>query len=107
MIKVVYHRKYHRLTVKGHAYSGEPGHDLICSACSILTYTLAANVSNMEQYGQVGNITTSLNLGDAEVSCKPNSRFESVVTMAFDTVCAGYELLANDYPNNITYEIRV
>lgn len=106
MIKVVYHRKYHRVTVKGHAYSGEAGKDLICSACSILTYTLASNVSNMEQYGQVRNMTTDLKPGDAEISCKPHSRFDAVITMIFDSICAGFELLANDYPENITYEIR-
>ena len=106
MIKVVYHRKYHRVTVKGHAYSGESGHDLICSACSILTYTLAANVSNMDDSGQVRNMTAILNLGDAEISCNPHSRLDSVVTVIFDSICAGFELLANDYPENIKYEIR-
>ena len=106
MINVVYHRKYHRVTIKGHAYSGEAGHDLICSACSVLAYTLAANVANMEQYGQVRNMLTDLKKGDAEICCKPNSRFESVITMIFDSICVGFELLANDYPENIKYEIR-
>lgn len=106
MISVVYHRKYHRVTVKGHAYSGEVGHDLICAACSALTYTLAENVSNMESGGQTRNITVRLNLGDAEISCNPNSRFHSVVTMIFDAICAGFELLAANYPENITYKIR-
>ena len=27
-------------------------------------------------------------------------------TLAFDTICAGFELLAQSYPENISYEIR-
>ena len=106
MVNVVYHRKYHRLTVKGHAYSGESGYDLICSACSILTYTLASNVYNMNENGQIRNIIVDLQPGNAVVSCNTNKKFKSIVTMIFDSICAGYELLANDYPENITYEIR-
>ena len=106
MINIVYHRKYHKLTVKGHAYSGESGRDLICAACSALAYTLAENVSNMESGGQTRNITINLNPGDAEISCYPNSRFNSIVTMIFDAICAGFELLAANYPENITYKIR-
>jgi hypothetical protein len=31
---------------------------------------------------------------------------QNSVKIAFDTVCAGFELLARDYPDNISYEIR-
>jgi len=41
MIKAVYDRKENKITVEGHAYSGEPGHDLICAAASVLIYTIA------------------------------------------------------------------
>ena len=44
MILVTYYRSYNRLTVEGHAHSGEPGKDLVCASASILAYTLAANV---------------------------------------------------------------
>ena len=31
---------------------------------------------------------------------------KNIVTMIFDAVCVGFELLAKDYPEYITYEIR-
>ena len=106
MIQAVYYRKYNRLTLEGHARSGEPGHDLVCASASMLAYTLAANVANMADHGQVRAHVTELNPGSAEVSCNPASRYKQTVTLVFDTVCVGFELLAHSYPENISYEIR-
>lgn len=106
MIEVVYHRKYSRLTVKGHAYSGEQGHDLVCSAASMLAYTLAVNVANLTDNGHARDPVIKLEPGDAEISCKPNTRFKSASALVFESVCVGFEVLAHDYPDNISYEIR-
>lgn len=47
MIDVIYDRKRLIVKVKGHAQSGEAGHDLVCAAASILVYTLSANVTEL------------------------------------------------------------
>lgn len=106
MIQVVYHRKFHRLTLKGHAESGEYGHDLVCSAASILAYTLANAVLNMAECGQVRDANVNLEAGNGEVSCRTKHKFEAPVTLIFDTLCAGFELLSAQHPENISYEIR-
>lgn len=106
MIQVTYHRKYHKLTIEGHAHSGEAGHDLVCASASILAYTLAASVANMSAAKQIREPVIRLDPGDAEISCKTIRRFEAPVTLIFDTICGGYELLARDYPENIHYEVR-
>ena len=106
MIKVIYHRNHHRLIIEGHAYSGEPGHDLVCASASILAYTLGASVANMSAAKQVRGAKIDLKEGSGEISCKPVNRFDAPVTLIFDTLCAGYELLANNYPDNISYEVR-
>ena len=106
MINVVYHRKYNRVTVKGHAYSGDAGHDLVCSAASILTYTLAANISNLAKKEQAWGQVLDLNPGNADLSCIPKSRYRNTVRLIMDSICAGYELLSRDYPSYISYEIR-
>lgn len=105
MITVIYHKKYNALTMEGHAYSGEPGHDLVCSAASMLANTLAANVAVLEDGGQVRDMHTELEHGKADVRCTPVGRYRAVVTVIFDAVCAGFALLARDYPENITYEV--
>lgn len=106
MIKVIYYRKYNRLTVEGHAHSDIPGRDLVCAGCSTLAYTLAANVGHMEQLGQVRNVTVKLDPGLAEISCDPKNRFTSIVGCIFEAVCVGFEILASNHPRFISYEIR-
>ena len=106
MIQVVYYRKYNRLTVNGHAHAGEPGHDLVCAACSALAYTLAANVGNMEANGHVRNVTVKMEPGDAEICCDVRSGSRMIVACIFEAICVGFEILARDYPQYISYEIR-
>lgn len=104
MINVVYDRPSHSLTMGGHAYSGEAGHDLVCAAASILAYTLATSVTNA---AQAPGTTSSIKLetGDAEVVCNPDPKIAGAVMLMYDTVCVGFELLAQNYPDNVSYTI--
>ena len=105
MIEATYHRQFNRLTIEGHAYSGDPGHDLVCASASILAFTLADRVGAMAAAQQVKEPIRELAPGKAEISCKPNTRYKATVTLIFDSICAGFELLAHNYPENIHYEI--
>ena len=106
MITVIYHRDRNRVSIKGHAYSGEKGHDLVCAATSILAHTLATLARNMEQAGQIKRPTIEIKEGDALICCNVPSRYKTTVTFAFDAICSGFELLAQSYPDNISYEIH-
>ena len=106
MIKVVYHRDLNRVAVEGHAHSGEVGHDLVCAAASALICTLAAFARNTLNATQSESCAIKLNSGDAEVSCEAKGAYKSAITLVFDSICAGFELLAQNYPDNISYEIR-
>ena len=106
MIQAIYYRKYNRLTVTGHARSAEKGHDLVCASASMLAYTLAVNVANMADDGQVREPVVNMEEGNTEISCKPRHNLKSIVTLVFDTVCAGFDLLAYEHPEYISYEIR-
>lgn len=105
MIKVIYHRDLNRVSVTGHAQSGEVGHDLVCASASILVYTLAAVVQNMKQAKQVYNPTTELKEGDALISCDPPTKYKNSVTLVFDSICGGFDILAKNYPDNISFEM--
>lgn len=106
MVKVIYHRAINRVSITGHAKSGEAGHDLVCASASTLAYTLASFVENMKNAGQIHNATINLTDGDAVISCKSPSRYISSIMLVFDTICGGFELLARDYPENISYKRR-
>ena len=105
MINVVYHRKYNRVTVKGHAGSGPEGHDLVCSAVSALALTLAGNVAHMEAQEAVYDVITKLEEGNAEIQCTPYRRYKDSVAQIYRAICVGFELLATKYPDNISYEV--
>lgn len=107
MIKVEYHRSFHKVTIEGHALSGEKGHDLVCAAASILAYTLAASVSNMQEHGHLNDSDVELNEGKAVIKCRPQTQFKAVVAIIFDNICGGFELLSRDYPDNISYKIVI
>ena len=51
MIEIVYYKNHNRLTITGHAQSGEPGKDLVCAGVTTLVYTLASNVQELEAAG--------------------------------------------------------
>ena len=105
MITVEYRPKYNVLSVEGHAYSGEPGHDLVCSAASMLAHTLAANVQALKAQGAVRDVVVELESGKAYIRCTPTSRMKSISPLIYNSICLGFELLARDYPHNISYKI--
>lgn len=108
MIEAVYHRKFNRVTVKGHAESGPKGHDLICAGVSALVGTLAANVQWLSDAykGDMRDMCIDTKEGTAEISVKSTRKYKAVVELIFSTVCMGFALLAERYPENITYEER-
>lgn len=106
MIEVTYYRQYNRVTIKGHALSDVPGHDLVCAGASALAYTLAANIGNMETCGQVRDVVTRLEPGDAEISCTAKGKYGAIVERIYQTVCVGFEILAVSNPQYISYEIH-
>ena len=92
--------------MQGHAGSGEVGHDLVCASASILVYTLASFAKNTHKARQNKKLVIKLNEGDAEVSFKARPRYKTAITLVCDAICGGFQLLAYNYPENISYEIK-
>lgn len=106
MISIVYRRDKCTVTAEGHAYSGESGHDLVCAAVSALVLTLSANVASLVTQESAEKPVVSVQEGSAYISCKPVETMRAVVTMVFDTVCTGFELLQTLYPKNIRFTVQ-
>lgn len=106
MVEITYYRDCHRVTVKGHASSGELGKDLVCAAVSALTHTLAANVRQLALQGAVRDHDIKISSGCAEISCNPVARYTSTVELVLDSVCIGYKVLAARYPEYLDYQVR-
>ena len=106
MIEAIYYRDHNRVTVMGHAGSAEPGHDLVCASASILTMTLAENVRHICDSGCAADPVTVLREGYAEISCKANPGYKESVRQVFMSVCVGFEILANKFPEYVLYSVR-
>ena len=103
MIKVRYDRDENKLTVQGHAKSNTYGRDLVCAAASTLAVTMSVNVRFLADGGYVENPVIKLEEGYAEISCKAAANYAESVRQVFMSVCVGFEMLAAEYPDYISY----
>lgn len=104
MIRAVYDRPAHRLTVTGHAGDGTSGQDLLCAAASTLTYTLAAALVDLCAAGQITEPDARLQPGDACLHCHSSHASRGAVLLTFDTIARGFALLSSRYPDDMAYE---
>ena len=104
MIQVVFDRSRYRVTVEGHAHSGEPGKDLVCAGASALAYTLAANTGELVRRGMLRRAQAQLKSGRAVILCLPKPRFAREVAVAMEAVCLGFSLLSEQFPEFLSYE---
>lgn len=104
MIRAVYNRPAHRLTVTGHSGEGGDEHSLLCAAATTLTYTLAAALIDLCAAGQISAPDARLRPGDACLHCHSSYSSRGAVLLTFDTVARGFALLASRYPDGMAYE---
>lgn len=95
------------LRLKGHAGQNTYGNDIICSAASILAYTVAQNIKMAEARGILKYPpTVKLRDGDSIITCRAkddDSYAELLHT--YLVVQAGYQLLAHNYPQFVAIEM--
>lgn len=106
MIKVHFERQKEIdtiiLKVDGHAGMNKKGHDIVCSAASILTYTVAQYLQYIHKRGGLQKSPRiNLNNGDALIVAKPKSEYEAEVLNAFFVAEVGFSLLAQNYPQYV------
>lgn len=96
-------KKQLSLHVKGHAEFDNAGQDIVCSAVSILTYTLAQNVKVHNTRGLCkDNPMIKFGKGDAVITCraKDDKSFAELLG-AYLYTQTGYDLLAHNYPKYV------
>lgn len=90
------------MKVEGHAGQDVKGHDVICSAASILAYTVAQYLNYVHKRGGLQKKPRiTLKDGDALIIAKPTKDFEAEVLNTFFVAEVGYSLLAHNYPQYV------
>lgn len=105
MITVKYNRAYNKLTVSGHAGAGKMGEDLVCSAASILVHTLSANAGYLQEAGLAEDASSEIREGYACIRCRAAKGCEAIVSRTYQSVCVGFEIMADKFPEYISYKI--
>lgn len=107
MVKVTFEEKDDKLTLKieGHAGQADIGHDIVCSSCSILAYTVAQLVTNAKGIGDLKSPPEiKLDSGDAIISCEPTEEAYNALYSAYMFAEVGYNLLAHNYPQFVEFK---
>ena len=90
------------LTVQGHSGQAEIGQDIVCSAASILAYTVAQMVTEMGESGKMKKKPhIRLDSGDSAITCKPTKQYYGEALHTYTVAQTGYELLAHTYPDYV------
>lgn len=90
------------LTLTGHAESANKGEDTVCAAASILAYTVAQEVKEMQEKGKLKKKPNiRLDEGDATITCKPVKNAYLEALHIFKVAQTGYRLLAANFQDNV------
>lgn len=102
MIKVSFFKEGMRLTlrVSGHAGYAAAGHDIVCSACSILMYTVAEVVAR-EKYALASAPDINLVAGFGTVSCEVIPEKYDDICRLYEVAMTGFAILAYNYPDHV------
>lgn len=101
MLKVSFENDGTELTLRivGHAGQADIGHDIVCSACSILAYTVAQLVKTADEVGDLKEPPeVKLESGNAIISCIPMEDTYSTILGIYMFAEVGYKLLAHNFP---------
>ena len=104
MIEITFDPKNFELKVEGHAGQAEHGHDIVCSAVSILFYTLAEALTRSEAMLKKHPII-NIEDGNGYVKCRPIKEYEGNIARTYWTILVGIELLAEQYKEFINFSV--
>lgn len=104
MIKIVFNPNTYALDVTGHAEYGKKGEDIVCAAISTLFYTLGESLYKSRQMIEDDFIFENED-GNGHIECKPKAEYEANVSLIYWTILNGFELVAENYKENVTLHI--
>lgn len=102
MITAAFDRDRMTLKVQGHALYADAGKDIVCAGASALVFALTEQMQNMCRAGLVKDVLHSVHKGDYTLHVQlVDEESRLLVQVAFDTIRAGFDLLAAKYPEHI------
>lgn len=93
------------MTLKGHSEAAPKGEDLICSAATMLAYTVGQAVQFMYVSDKLKKKPKiRIKDGEATIIATPKEDAYAETLLAFWVAQCGAHVLANNYPENVKLE---
>ena len=93
------------MTLKGHSEAAPKGEDLICSAATMLAYTVGQAVQFMYMSDKLKKKPKiQIKDGEAVVIATPKEEAYAEVLLAFWVAQCGAHVLCSNYPENVKLE---
>ena len=105
MIQITFKPKQMELIVEGHADYAKKGKDIVCSAVSILFYTLGESLMHSTSMLYEEPIVKDEE-GNGYICCHPKEEYEGNIARTYWTILNGLQLLADGYPKHVSLEIE-
>lgn len=105
MTRIIYERDQYSLHLEGHAGFDQAGADIVCAGVSALTEALLRQLQRRENW----RVSCGLCRQNALVRVRlyPGSRRAAQRARALlETVCGGYQAIAEEYPDYVKVEVR-
>lgn len=102
-IKITHYPEYNQITIEGHAEAGPKGQDIVCAGVSALLHTLIANVTHWQDQGYLMDCRYEERDGYAQVSYVPKSRWNHILAAITEAICVGWQGIAEEYPEHVSY----
>lgn len=104
MINITFNPQNLELEITGHAGADVKGKDIVCSACSMLFYTLAESLNRSDEMLKKHPII-KMDDGNGYIKCRPKKEYQGNITLIYWTILNGIELLAEEYSQYITFKV--
>ena len=103
MTTVKYDRPGLCMEIRGHAGAAPAGEDLVCAAASMLAWTLVDVVSETAEY--YAHVEIREDGASITARASPDYELEDICYAVYDTIGTGFEILAEKYPEYVSYEM--
>ena len=105
MINITFNAQNLELKVEGHAGADVKGKDIVCSAVSMLFYTLADSLIKSEEMLKT-HPKIKMEDGNGYIKCKPKEKYQANVSLIYWTILNGFQLLADEYEKYIIFSFE-
>lgn len=102
MINITFRPETLELEIEGHANHAEKGKDIVCSAVSCLFYTLGESLWQSASMLYEEPIVKDEE-GKGYICSRPKEEYEGNIARTYWTILIGLQMLAEQYPENVTF----